>query len=386
MNIVRVNKKFYKYESFWRSSKYSKERDYNGNLFPWPKESKEWQNRKLFLMKLKETEDYLKKKKKIKWYKKEDYKDCIIDGEENITKGFYQLNSIRWETGLYHYIDKHKIKPSNEFIDHIFRFIIGTRIIEKKRSSKIKGVTIIKQNKTYMRIDRNQILILDALMKYGSYKIYVDKKNKKIFRYSEHAGLLDFNENKLERIIVSGKTTRIDENDDDIFLPKNMLDAFDYEYIFHTHPPTPKPGGRVHIGILYEFPSISDIFHFIDHYNKGVTQGSLVITPEGLYNIRKNNLDNKKIKIDENKFYHDMMKIYNIVQSDAIKKYGTNFTMNQFFSKIAQDVTFINQINKIANKYDIQIDYYPRIKDIKNHWIIDTIYVPVYSIEPKYSK
>ena len=99
--------------------------------------------------------------------------------------------------------------------------------------------------------------------------------------------LLDFNNSGLEKIIISGNTSRVDANDDVIFLPKNMIDAFDYEYIFHTHPPTPKQGARANVGILYEFPSISDLFHFMDHYNEGKTQGSIVIAPEGMYIIRK---------------------------------------------------------------------------------------------------
>ena len=45
------------------------------------------------------------------------------------------------------------------------------------------------------------------------------------------------------------------------------MDASFYQYLFHTHPPTPKPGGRAGEGIVYEFPSIGDILHFIDHFN-----------------------------------------------------------------------------------------------------------------------
>ena len=29
------------------------------------------------------------------------------------------------------------------------------------------------------------------------------------------------------------------------------------------------------------------------------------------------------------------------------------------------------------------IDYYPRLKDKKNKWVIDTIYLPIYVIEPR---
>jgi len=106
--------------------------------------------------------------------------------------------------------------------------------------------------------------------------------------------LLDFDNNGLEKIIVSGNTNRVDTNDEDIFLPGNMIDMFDYEYIFHTHPSTHGVGGRAKYGILYEFPSMGDIFHFLDHYNEGKTQGSMIIAPEGMFVIRKHIHDDKK--------------------------------------------------------------------------------------------
>jgi hypothetical protein len=150
---------------------------------------------------------------------------------------------------------------------------------------KLPSVIFKKEKKRLIKISKNQLRILDALMIDGGYdKKYFDKKNK--LRFSEHAGLLDFSNNGLDKIVVSGKTERVDRDDHSILLPANMIEAYDYEYIFHTHPPTPRPGGRANVGVLYEFPSISDIFHFMDHYNNGVVQGSIIIAPEGIYIIR----------------------------------------------------------------------------------------------------
>lgn len=67
------------------------------------------------------------------------------------------------------------------------------------------------------------------------------------------------------------------------------------KYIFHTHPTTPYIGSRFKNGIIYEFPSIMDINHFIEHHNRGELQISMVITPEGLYIIRKNHLIKTKL-------------------------------------------------------------------------------------------
>ena len=135
------------------------------------------------------------------------------------------------------------------FIDMIFRHQIDPRILRTHKSTKLKGIKIVKYNKTYLKLARNQIFILDALMKHGSYKRYVDPDNKTIFRYSEHAGILDFDNQGLERVIISGNTSLIDIDDNDIYFPNNMLDMFDYEYMFHTHPPTDGLGGRAKDGI-----------------------------------------------------------------------------------------------------------------------------------------
>jgi len=381
MNVIKINNKFYKYESYWRKNKNSNEMDYYGELFPFPKERNFWQNKNIFSKKLFDTVIYLVKNNKFIKYSPKNYKDCLICNKKNITNKLLQINNIRWENGLQHYIDIHNIKPSDKFINVIFKYQINPPIFNKKKVKRIKGISIKKSGEIYLKLDRNQILIMDALMKHGSYKRYIDKNNRSIYRYSEHAGVLDFDMNGLEKIIVYGNTTRIDKNDDDIFLPGNLYDAFDYEYYFHTHPATPKPGGRAKLGILYEFPSLGDIFHFIDHYNQGDTQGSIIITPEGMYIIRKFKRNNKKIKINEDKFYKLLNNKFKQIQFDAIDFYNTNFTDYTFYSEIAQNTTYIGKINKLINKFELHIDYFPRIRDSKGRWIIDTVYVPVNPIE-----
>ncbi len=383
MNIIKFNKKIYRYESYWRNKKNIKITDSEDKALPWPRPGIKWQMRDSFLQKLHDTEMYLRRKNKFKKYEKEKYKDCLICGQKSITTGIFELNKIRWEDGLMHYMKKHNTKPSDKFIDIIFRHQIGPKIFRTQKSTKLKGVKIVKYNKTYLKLERNQILIMDALMKHGSYKRYIDPDDRTIFRYSEHAGILDFNNQGLERVVVSGNTSRIDINDDDIYLPTNMLDMFDYEYIFHTHPPTGGLGGRAIDGILYEFPSIGDIFHFIDHFNKGNTQGSIVITPEGMYIIRKLKHNNKKIRINDDKFYKQFYNIHKNIQKDAIKKYGIKFNSRLFYNKIAQDLTYINKLNDVMKKFHMYIDYYSRVKDKKNRWVIDTVYIPIYVVEPK---
>lgn len=380
MNIIFRNNVTYHYESFWRKSKKDNTRDSNGNKFPWPKPGEKfWTDKEQFKNKLINTQKYLKEGNKFKTSGYNN-KDCLLCDKKNITTGIFNLNNIIWEDGLLHYIDVHNIKPSDEFIELIYKFNPSPKLI--RNIIKYKSDIYKIENITYLKLDRNQIMIMDALMEHGGYsRKYIDKKNKELYRYSEHAGLLDFNHYGLEKIIISGKTNRVDQGDEEIFLPKNMTDALDYEYLFHTHPPTPKPGGRVNIGILYEFPSISDIFHFIDHFNDGRTQGSLVVAPEGLYNIRKFLFDRKKIKIDENELFKNLKKVMIRAQDKAIKKYGTNFSTYDFYSKIAQDREYIDMINHELNKYEIHLDFFSRQKDDKGRWYIDTLYLPVYVIE-----
>ena len=385
MNTIFRNSISYHYESFWRKSKKDNSTDSDGNLFPWPKEGNiYWTDKQQFKEKLIDVQNLLKNANK---YDSSYFNnpDCLLCGEKNITSGVFNLNNIIWEDGLLHYIDVHNVRPSSEFVDNIYKFQKPSRSFSRKRSIKYESQIYTIENANYVKLERNQIMIMDALMKHGGYsRKYIDHNNKGLYRYSEHAGLLDFHEHGLEKLVISGKTNRIDKGDEEIYLPKNMSEALDYEYIFHTHPPTPKPGGRAKLGILYEFPSISDIFHFIDHFNDGVTQGSLVLTPEGLYNIRKLVFDRKKIIINEDQLYDKAKKAMRIAQDRALAKYGTEFTSLQYFSKISQDREYINIINQTLNNFKIQIDYFSREKDGTGKWIIDTIYLPIFVIEPQH--
>lgn len=420
-NTIIENSKEYKLEKIWRSKKTDYTRDSKGELLPYPREhAGYWPDKQDILNRLISFDSYLDAKKKTIHY--DESKNCLICGKHNITTKRYIYIDITWENGLVHYIKEHNIEPSTQFKQFILDKKITrklhimyrnnnksdisanstTKLKTKSRSktnsktksrskTKTKSTTnsksnsksksnlvlgrVIKNDKEYVMIERNQMLILDALMIHGGYaKKYIDLEQN-FSRYSEHAGFLDFEADNLSKIIVSGKTNRIDEGDEEIYLPMGMDDMFEYEYIFHTHPPTPKPGGRAKDGILYEFPSIGDIYHFIDHHNEGNVIGSLVVTAEGLYNIRKaiNGVDD--IKIDDDDLYKKYQRVFNKIQKDAISEYGTDFNTKIFYSIIAQDASFIGKMNQILNDFDIHIDYYPRKKDASGRWIIDTVFL-----------
>lgn len=404
-NSTIENNKEYKLEKIWRTKKTDYVRDSKGELFPYPKEHEGyWPDKQNVLNRLESFGTYLETKGKTIPY--DEKKECLICGKKNVTTKRFKYINIMWEDGLSHYINVHNIEPSTQFK----QFILNKKITKKlnnlyrsnnrsisskqsvtnsKKTNKISNKSklilsrVVKDEKEYVMIERNQMLILDALMIHGGYaKKYIDLE-KNFSRYSEHAGFLDFEGDTLSKIIVSGKTNRIDEGDEEIYLPMGMDDMFDYEYIFHTHPPTPKPGGRAEDGILYEFPSIGDIYHFIDHHNDGNVIGSLVVTAEGLYNIRKSNSEVNDIKIDEDDLYKKYQRMFNKIQKDAISEYGTDFTTKTFYSDIAQNATYISKMNTVLNTFDIHIDYYPRKKDVEGRWIIDTVFLVFRDNKPK---
>lgn len=374
MNTYVINNKIYYFESVWRDRVDDRSKDTDGNVFPYPKEGTKWTNKENFLSVLKNATDlYDKKKKFFKVYKNP--KPCLLCGEKNVATKLYKHNNYIWEDSLYHYVDVHNTEPTEKFMDMIY-----FDVSKKKCNSRlrVKCDVISKNNVAYVKLEKNQIMIMDALMYHGGYTKKYANSSDNMFRYSEHAGILDFEGRFLDKIIVSGRTERIDKGDDDIYLPSNMNTAIDYEYLFHTHPPTPRPGGRVKSGVLYEFPSTGDILHFIDHFNDGKTQGSIVITPEGMYNIRKLVMDSKKIKIDEDDMFRRVTRAYSEIQNEAIDKYGTRFSSYEFYSKISQDINFIEKLNNILQKFELHIDFFPRRRDNKGKWIIDSIYLPLY--------
>lgn len=370
MNTLILNGNLYNLIGFWKKNKTDNSVDSNGVSFEYPQEHQTWSGQSQFIEHLKNIEQCMNEfePKKVIPYSKNT--KCLLC-KDNLNNNRYIYDNFMWSSTLIHYIEKHNYEPPRFFIDSLF----STNVCNKNKYIQLQG-RVVSNKKTFLKLEKNQLMILDALMKHGGYnKKYHDMGSKNIVRYSEHAGFFDIRNNIVQNIIVSGNTLRVDRGDEEIFLPMNTPDTFKYEYIFHTHPPTPKPGGRAKLGILYEFPSLGDIFHFIDHHNEGNVIGSMVMTPEGLYNIRNNT--NNKIKINEEKFYVHIKKIFRETQQQALKKYGSNFTTYKFYSVIAQDDSFIDNINLELNKYGLFIDFFPREKDFKGSWIVDTIYIPL---------
>ena len=87
---------------------------------------------------------------------------------------------------------------------------------------------------------------------------------------------------------------------------------------------------------------------------------------------------------------NELKKIYNICYIESIEKYknienykeqnNIKIPDNYFYEKISLNFEYINNINNVLKKYDLYIDYYPRIKltnNNNNYWVLPDIYVPL---------
>jgi hypothetical protein len=374
MNILIEDNRIHRYEKLYRQHKkiHRENYDLNGTPFPYLKKEKKFTKKQKHVMN-KFTHKLGRIEKKLKVSKE---------------TGMYSVFNTHWNPKLKYYIKEFNTKPTKEFMQFIKRLSVSKNKIKIKKELKndivlrLPSVIFKKGKQKYIKLSQNQLRILDALMNDGGFdKKYVDSKKK--LRHSEHLGLLDFSNTGLEKIIVSAKTNRIDPEDHTILLPQNMIETYDYEYIFHTHPPTPRPGARLTDGILYEFPSVSDVFHFMDHYNTGATQGSLVMAPEGVYIIYAIDRKQKIQILNEDEVFDKLNDCVEDIQVKAITKYGAKLSDSYFYYKIAQDTAYIKLFNKELKKYNIKIYYKPRIK-FKGKWIIKDLYLKVSAIEPYY--
>ena len=257
--------------------------------------------------------------------------------------------------------------------------------------NKLCNLKINNLNINWCLLNTNDLNIIDGLYEIGSNQIYISKNknifNNKILRFSEHSGFIYFKNEKVDKVVVLNNS-RTDKDDPLIYMPNNSLEALNVDYLYHTHPKTPFIGSRLKDGILYEFPSISDIIHFIEHHNNGKLLGSIIFSPEGIYIIYKLSFNRNKIKIDydiiinklEETFmecYEESYLEYSSLNYNSLKTNGEiKIPEKYFYKNIANNFTYIQKINNILKNYDLYIDYYPRLLETNNKWIFPNIYVP----------
>ena len=262
---------------------------------------------------------------------------------------------------------------------------------------KIADVINKNTNITWCLFSTNSLNIIDGLYEIGSNQIYSEKKKSvresKILRYSEHSGYIYITGDKINKMTIFNNH-RTEKSDPYIYMPSNTMEAFTVNYLFHTHPKTPHLGSRIKNGLIYELPSISDILHFIEHHNRGKLLGSLVIAPEGIYLIRKNIFDRDKIKIDYDIFMDEMDEIYAECFNESLGDYSyinirehkinneIKLPENIFYEQIAPNFKYLKKINFKLLKYDLCIEYFPRVllsnlENFTHRWLFPDIYIPI---------
>ena len=317
-----------------------------------------------FLEKLGQIQDLCKiskdKMSRIKKYVYIPEVNCL----ECSGKNHYKLGNIIWDDTIDHKISSHQSYPSEYFV----KVILNTNVMD----NYILNPPIELKNSqinyfTYISLPHNKLLILDALMKQGSKPRYISNDKDKKLIYSEHSGVIDVKDNVVETIIVSANTDRRDIADNDIFLPNNPQKFKDFPYVFHTHPNTSKYGGRIIHGIVYEFPSSSDIFNFVKYYNNGKVQSSIIVSPEGIYVIRPIKWKGKLVINKQN----NLGSFISELEEQAIEKikpFESKISNPDIFHEnVSYDLSFIKKYNQFIKSYNLFIEFYPREKK-DNKW------------------
>jgi hypothetical protein len=290
----------------------------------------------------------------------------------------YRIRDVYWSDNIVDRMKNH-LYPSMFFIGFINHLIVINSII----LNPLIRTTVLAEFHDIM-LNRNQLLIIDALMINGSKPVY--PSNDK-YIYSEHSGAIKISNYTVTQIIISAQTNRISPGDSNIYLPVHMPNDMEFEYIFHTHPNNSFPGARIKDGILYEFPSANDIYNFMNHYNGGNTLGSLIVAPEGMYLIRPYAYGKVKYRISK-RAHKSLAKYISDLEIKAIralKNLLEGLTYEVFYNIVAMNFDAINSLNGHLKSSNIYIEYYPRTwnHDIKS-WVLNPIYLKIIGLQKIY--
>ncbi len=211
----------------------------------------------------------------------------------------------------------------------------------------------------------NQTNILDSLFKNGSNaNYYFDNK----WHLSEHAGYITINNCQIDGITVYTENERKKDN---ILMPETFNINNNAMYVFHTHP---NELTQNKIRNLFEFPSANDLFNYMYMFNMKRIMGSLVVALEGVYMIRAINMDNDDYKLSY-ELFRWFEKVLTEIQNKAMTYYDDLIQVMDeklFMTKISQDRQWINLLNIYLYKYNLMVEYHPRIKT-DNGWFIPSL-------------
>lgn len=296
----------------------------------------------------------------------------------------FRLGNIQWNRST-----SSKSRTNHEFFNEIVPKLVFA-------DDYIVNIPIQTEGKTvkYIELSTNKLNIIDALMHSGTQKKYVSDKicrestKEKCSRYvySEHAGVLSVRDNEIQEIIVDANTNRYSSMDRDINLPGSLSHLYDYPYLFHTHPVMSTLLSRISLGVMYEFPSASDLSHFANAFTQGLQQhirASLIAAPEGLYIIRPiKYYEGITLSIPKNMriYFDDFIHKLNLT---AITDFSAQYDLaslahpDNFYTIVAPNYKYIQTYNSVIRPMNLFVEYYPRI-NINGIWVLPTVYLPYY--------
>lgn len=307
---------------------------------------------------------------RVETFIENDINICPICGYEDKEKRIYYdlYYYICWGSLTYHMIKEHNFKPHDRLIDSI----ISLSTIQ------------------YFKLKRNDLIFFEGLMYAGGRQKkfkYTEKKydkdeidydKKRLYVYSEYSGFLDVKCQprycELDNIITLSKDRVFDGEEIYLmfYLDKRMKTK---QYMFHTHPPTPKAGSRIQTDhLVYEIPSPGDINKFARikcQYSH--VEGSIIFAPEGVYAImvkdRKKPVHNFDLKdFDHQAYVNSIENSYN--------KYGFINNEIDFYKNVLYDFSHVNALNKIVDKYNLKIAYYPKELNHENKYVYGKLFLP----------
>ena len=199
--------------------------------------------------------------------------------------------------------------------------------------------------------------------------------------------MLDINNSgKVDKIVINTHRNFNAEDDKEILFNYDLPDIQENELIFHTHPPTGGVYGRLNDEIIYDPPSPEDIVHFMENYNEGLVQNSIVVAIEGYYVIKCKSFGLNEIKIEDDEYFlTKYQKLLNKLQEDAISEHKVKSktfekSKEYFFKNV--DENLLKNINRLLDNYNIEIEFKKRNfnKKIKKY-VVDKLYLEIIPIE-----
>lgn len=287
---------------------------------------------------------------------RENSKDKFSDFIERFSKKLDKLKPELKKNGKYKIGD---LEWNLSEINLSKKFIQNMKIIRIINNEIINPPSNNQDNFKNVKFNQNNLNILDALCYHGGLRTNY-KYNKNL--YSEHFGCVNVKNNSISDIKIFTNIKLLSELDPNILLPNTHGKMNNIRTIFHTHPVIDNMRGRLKEGIVFDYPSSSDIHHFSVHNTYNKLDNSIVVSQEGLYCIRTIDKKIKRLLSDDET--DELNSIINFNLGIMKSKFGilSEISIDRYYDEIINNMEMNKNINKYLENKNIYIEYYPRIK------------------------